>query len=51
MEHNGAMPDCLIDISPEDVAQSRDPQLDEAIRVLKEESASPVNRPELKYVK
>lgn len=34
MEGNGAVPDYLVDYSPNDEAQNRDPQLEEAVEVL-----------------
>ena len=51
MEFNGAMPDVEVDILPEDIANGRDPQLDAAIRTLKEEVSAVAERPPLRFAK
>lgn len=51
MEFNGAKPDVEVDILPDDIAKGRDPQLDAAIRVLKEEAAAVPEPPPLKFAK
>ncbi len=41
LELNGAVPDVLVDLGPADQVMDRDPQLDEAIRLLEKEEISP----------
>ena len=49
MECKGAVPDVEVDLTPADIAAGRDPQLEAAIKILKEEAAKGKSRGKLKY--
>ena len=51
MDRHGAQPDVKVDITPEDYASGRDPQLETAIRELRKLAAekSKANLPPLSY--